>query len=243
MTTMYRPAEAIALLRPALRAQRIPPSSRVPKAAFTTSRPSHATQSSTTSNPPPPPSPPRKQVTVVNDTGSVRWGELSVGEKAARTTQQSFNLVVVLVGVALTGAVGYLLFSDVFSPSSKTAHFNRATTRVRQSAECVKLLGPSSQISAHGEASWSRWARNRFIASTHETDKWGTEHLRFKFYVEGPLNQGVVHVHLSKRPSQSDFEYVMLAVDVKGHQRVWLENADEKKNSRVAPKIFGARWW
>jgi import inner membrane translocase subunit TIM21 len=67
--------------------------------------------------------------------------------------------------------------------------------------------------------------------------------MRFKFYVEGPLNQGVVHVHLAKRPSQHEYEYVMLAVDVKGHQRVWLENADEKKNSRVAPKIFGARWW
>jgi mitochondrial import inner membrane translocase subunit TIM21 len=67
--------------------------------------------------------------------------------------------------------------------------------------------------------------------------------LRFKFYVEGPLNQGVVHVHLTKRPSQYEYEYALLAVDVKGHQRVFLENADDKKNSKVAPKFFGARWW
>ena len=65
--------------------------------------------------------------------------------------------------------------------------------------------------------------------------------MRFRFYVEGPLGQGVVHVHLTKRPSQSEYEYETLAVDVKGHQRIDLV-ADEKK-SGVAPKIFGARWW
>ena len=43
----------------------------------------------------------RKQVTIGNDDGRVPWGQLSVGEKAARTTQQTFNF-----GVILAGAVG-----------------------------------------------------------------------------------------------------------------------------------------
>lgn len=43
----------------------------------------------------------RKQVTIGNDDGSVPWGQLSAGEKAARTTQQTFNF-----GVILAGAVG-----------------------------------------------------------------------------------------------------------------------------------------
>ena len=43
----------------------------------------------------------RKQVTIGNDDGRVPWGQLSTGEKAARTTQQTFNL-----GVILAGAVG-----------------------------------------------------------------------------------------------------------------------------------------
>ena len=137
--------------------------------------------------------------------------------------------------------VGYFLFSDVFSPSSKTAYFNRATSLVRADARCQKLLGPGPEIAAYGEPSWSRWARNRHISSTEETDKWGTEHLRFKFYVEGPLGQGVVHVHLTKRPSQTEYEYETLAVDVKGHPRSDL--AAGQKRDRVAPKIFGARWW
>jgi import inner membrane translocase subunit TIM21 len=48
---------------------------------------------------------------------------------------------------------------------------------------------------------------------------------------------------LTKRPSQDEYEYALLAVDVKGHQRVVLESAEERKGSKVAPKIFGARWW
>lgn len=157
--------------------------------------------------------------------------------------QQSANLSVVLVGIVMTCGVGYFLFADVFSPDSKTSHFNRATTAIRAHPECQRLLGPGSEIAAHGEASWSRLARNRYLSSSTETDKWGTEHLRFRFYVEGPKGQGVAHVHLTKRPSQSEYEYHTLAVDVKGHQRIYLENADERKGSKVAPKIFGARWW
>ena len=45
--------------------------------------------------------PSHKKVTVTNDDGRVPWNELSTGEKAARTTQQSFNF-----GIVLAGAVG-----------------------------------------------------------------------------------------------------------------------------------------
>ncbi|KAH7121204.1 TIM21-domain-containing protein [Dendryphion nanum] len=238
MATVYKPIEAIQLLKPACRHPRISPNPAIRRAPFSTVRPSQATHTTTASPSPPP----RRQVTIANDTGSVRWNNLSTGEKAARATQQSFNFAIIITGVVLTGGVGYFLFSDIFSPSSKTAHFNRATTRIRQSRECTALLGPSDQIYSYGEASWSRWARNRFIHSTNETDKWGTEHLRIRFYVEGPKGQGVVHVHLARKPSQADYEYVTLAVDVKGHQRIYLENAEEGK-SNVAPKILGVRWW
>ena len=43
----------------------------------------------------------RKQVTIGNDDGRVPWSQLSATEKAARTTQQTFNL-----GVILAGAIG-----------------------------------------------------------------------------------------------------------------------------------------
>ena len=44
----------------------------------------------------------RKQVTVVNDDGRVTWGDLSAREKAARTTQKTFHLGIVLTGLVMT---------------------------------------------------------------------------------------------------------------------------------------------
>jgi import inner membrane translocase subunit TIM21 len=66
---------------------------------------------------------------------------------------------------------------------------------------------------------------------------------------------------MTKRPSQDEFEYKVLAVDVKGelaycygkirgsvlmligHQRIYLENVDAKESGKAAPKFFGVRWW
>ncbi len=42
--------------------------------------------------------PGRKQVTVIGDDGRIDWQDLSTREKAARTTQQSFNFLVVIAG-------------------------------------------------------------------------------------------------------------------------------------------------
>lgn len=59
---------------------------------------SYATQSSLSSQP----QAPRKQVTVLSDDGRVQWKDLSIREKAARTTQQTFNIGIVLAGLLMT---------------------------------------------------------------------------------------------------------------------------------------------
>ena len=48
--------------------------------------------------------PPRRAITVTTDDGRYQWSELSTSEKAARTTQQSFNFLLVAAGAA--GTVG-----------------------------------------------------------------------------------------------------------------------------------------
>lgn len=115
----------------------------------------------------PTPPPPRRAVTVANDTGRVPWGQLSAREKAARSTQQSVNFVVVIVGIVMTVGVSYVLYTEVFSTESKTAVFNRCADRIRKDQRCVELLagrGKGGEIQAYGQDSWSRWARNRLIA-------------------------------------------------------------------------------
>lgn len=189
----------------------------------------------------------RKAVTVINDTGRVPWENLSTGEKAARATQQTFNFGLVFLGLALTGGVATVLWLEVFSTDSKTATFNRAADRVRADPKCRELLAGEGihskrEIKAYGEPSWSRWARNRTIASRLEKDRAGIEHLHMHFYVEGPVAKGTVNLHMSKRPGEG-FEYEMLALDVPGQARYHLENASSKKlDQRSKGRMFGVRW-
>lgn len=50
----------------------------------------------------PSPAPKRRSVTPFNDDGRVKWADLSVGEKAGRATQQSFNFGFILAGLGAT---------------------------------------------------------------------------------------------------------------------------------------------
>jgi len=47
-----------------------------------------------------------------------------------------------------------------------------------------------------------------------------------------------------KRPSDSEFIYKYLALDVKGRARVYLENADTALDSpaKSKTKLFGVNW-
>ncbi|KAI9840368.1 MAG: mitochondrial import inner membrane translocase subunit tim21 [Sclerophora amabilis] len=176
----------------------------------------------------------RKQITIASDDGRVQWGELSKREKAARTTQQSFNFFVILTGVVMTvrnpiilallpiythfnqGAVFTFLYQEVFASESKTSQFNRAFDQVRKDTRCVELLGKSKKIRAYGEPTSNKWSRNRPIASRVEKDRSGLEHLFMHFNVEGPLDKGVVNIHMTRRASNDEYEYKYLALDVKG---------------------------
>jgi mitochondrial import inner membrane translocase subunit TIM21 len=99
-------------------------------------------------------------------------------------------------------------------------------------------------------------------SSTIRKDGTGAEHLIMHFnvclpflhphlysksdplQVEGPLSKGVVNLHMTKRPSQQEFEYKYLSLDVKGHQRIYLENTDTPVNSlaKGKTKLFGVQW-
>lgn len=62
--------------------------------------------------------------------------------------------------------------------------------------------------------------------------------------MEGPLSKGVVSMHMIKRQTDSEFTYKYLALDVKGQQRIYLENADTVPDSpaKNKTKLFGVSW-
>jgi len=190
------------------------------------------------------PRPRRKSVTVLNDDGRVAWGDLSAKEKAARTTQQSFNFGLIILGIVLTGGVTYVMYTEVFSSDSKVTHFNRAVDQVKNDPRCTEILGSGKKITAYGEPTWNKWARARPIASSIRKDGSGTEHLIMHFNVEGPLNKGVVNLHMTKHPPQSEYEYKYLALDVRGHQRLYIENSDATSGAsgKSKTRLFGVQW-
>jgi len=186
----------------------------------------------------------RKSVTLASDDGRIPWHELSAGEKVVRSTQQSFNFAIIVVGMIATGGVAWFLYQEVFSTDSKTYHFNEAHARIKADPRCIEVLGDAKKIRAYGEATWNRWTRNRHIASRTERDGAGTEHLIMRFNVEGPKEKGVVRLHMTKEKGQHKFEYKYLALDVKGHQRIYLENKDlVEAEGRKSGRMFGVKWW
>jgi hypothetical protein len=65
---------------------------------------------------------------------------------------------------SLQGGVAYFLYTDVFSPDSKTAYFNRAVDRIRKDPDCLALLGDAKKLTAHGDETYNKWRRARPIA-------------------------------------------------------------------------------
>lgn len=57
-----------------------------------------------------------------------------------------------------------MLYSEVFSPDSKTTHFNRAVDRIRTDPRCIELLGDGKKMNAYGEETYNKWRRARPIA-------------------------------------------------------------------------------
>ncbi|EQL02599.1 hypothetical protein G6O67_000690 [Ophiocordyceps sinensis] len=185
----------------------------------------------------------RRSVTPFNDTGSVPWSELSSAEKAARATQQSFNFGLIMAGLVLTGGVGYLLWTEVFSPDGKISQFNRAVNKIKKDSRCIELLGDPKHIMAHGDENFSKWRRARPIASSERTDPQGNAHLVMRFHVDGSLQNGVAQLHLVKRRGESNYEYKYLFLDVKGHERIYLENAESKpKTGKKQLSFLGVKW-
>lgn len=107
----------------------------------------------------------------------------------------------------------YVMYTEVFSPDSKTNHFNRAVDRVKKDYRCTELLGSSKKIIAYGEPTWNKWARARPIAyvwayrnlsaaadiadrSRISKDQTGTEHLIMHFNVSlrYPCFYSILHV-------------------------------------------------
>ena len=89
-------------------------------------------------------SPPRKQVTVLNDDGRVRWTQLTAGEKVARATQQSFNAMIVLVGVLATVCTLLAETDEQFNSILTLTEEQRTKISIKRAQSSLSSTGMSS---------------------------------------------------------------------------------------------------
>jgi import inner membrane translocase subunit TIM21 len=62
------------------------------------------------------------------------------------------------------------------------------------------------------------------------------------FYVDGPKNNGIARLHMVKYHGHSDFVYKYLFVDVRGHERIYLEHEDTSAKNGKKLSFFGVKW-
>lgn len=108
--------------------------------------------------------------------------------------------------------------------------------------------GEAYLVSGSKLGSWSGKGASMLIprSSTTKKDPQGNEHLLMHFNVEGPRNKGVANMHLVKRAGRGEYEYRHFYVDVRGQQRIYLENADVSAkvadSKRKKTTLFGIKW-
>lgn len=144
----------------------------------------------------------RKQVTVRNDDGRVQWNDLTTREKAARTTQQTFNFGVVLAG--LVGTVwhsGHILHYRLTRPRSlfSTSCILRSSPPIAKRGNLIALLIGSEPIL---EPSSFLGPRKRFepLESLHQTNGIGIDRLR-----KSVMLQNLLYIRLSGAFRSSTF--------------------------------------
>ncbi|XP_028921955.1 mitochondrial import inner membrane translocase subunit Tim21 [Ornithorhynchus anatinus] len=125
-------------------------------------------------------------------------------------------LIVVLVGISVTGGLFYVIFKELFSSSSPSKIYGDALEKCRAHPEVIGVFG--EPIKGYGET--TRRGRRQHVSHV-EYVKDGTKRMRLKFYIEGsePGKQGTVHLEMKENLESGKYEYRYIFVDVDAYPR------------------------
>ncbi|XP_003466565.1 mitochondrial import inner membrane translocase subunit Tim21 isoform X1 [Cavia porcellus] len=145
------------------------------------------------------------------------------GETAIPTTQKvkeagrDFTyLIVVLIGIGITGGLFYVIFKELFSSSSPSIIYGKALEKCRTHPEVIGFFG--EPVRGYGEM--TRRGRRHHV-SFIDYVKDGLKHTRVKFYIEGsePGRQGTVHAEVKENPNSGEYEFRYIFVEVESYPR------------------------
>ncbi|NXH11768.1 TIM21 translocase, partial [Bucco capensis] len=148
---------------------------------------------------------------------------LSTAQKVKEAGRDFTYLIVVLVGIGVTGGLFYVIFKELFSSSSPSKIYGDALEKCRSHPEVIGVFGES--IKGYGEA--TRRGRRQFVSHI-EYVKDGLKHMRLKFYIEGSETgkRGTVHVEVRENPESGRFEvrYIVVEVDTYPRRTIVIED-------------------
>ncbi|XP_070709257.1 mitochondrial import inner membrane translocase subunit Tim21 [Pempheris klunzingeri] len=125
-------------------------------------------------------------------------------------------LIVVLIGLGVTGGLLYVVFQELFSSSSPNKIYGKAFNKVRLDPEVIGAFG--EPIKCYGET--TRRGRRQQVSHL-EYLKDGLKHMRLKFYIEGsePGLKGTVHSESKENPETGKYEFRYIFVDMDTYPR------------------------
>jgi len=210
------------------------------------------TSNSTSQIPTPGPFPNPTNTSLSQTTKEKPWSQLTAWSRVKRSTRNTADFSIILLGGLLVIGVFTSLYTDIFNPNSKWSWFSHSVSLIKSDPRCLALLGRADKLVAHGDVGGGRggWGKHdRGINATEETDAAGTQHIKMVFTVEGERNVGRVHAHVVKRKGDGEWKYELLCVDVKGEKTVFLEDNRsafglERGARSMAPakKFLGIQW-
>jgi len=133
---------------------------------------------------------------------------LSMGEKVKENAKTATYGGVILIGLAVTGAMAYVILSELFSGDSPNNIYTKSFKLCKANQEVQDSLG--SPIKCYGEETRRGWRRH---VAHQEFIQGNTKYMRMRFYIEGKFNKGTVHVE-KKTNDKGKYEYSYLMVDV-----------------------------
>ncbi|XP_062933405.1 mitochondrial import inner membrane translocase subunit Tim21 [Cynocephalus volans] len=141
---------------------------------------------------------------------------ISTSQKVKEAGRDFTNLIVVLVGISITGGLFYTIFKELFSSSSPSKIYGKALEKCRSHPEVIGVFG--EPVKGYGEM--TRRGRRQHV-SFIEYVKDGLKHTRVKFYIKGsePGKHGTVHVEVKENPQSGECDFRYIFVDVESYPR------------------------
>ncbi|XP_029002101.1 mitochondrial import inner membrane translocase subunit Tim21-like [Betta splendens] len=140
----------------------------------------------------------------------------SAAQKVKDAGRDFTYLIVVLIGLGVTGGLLYVVFQELFSSSSPNKVYGKAFNIVKSHPEVIGAFG--EPIKCYGET--TRRGRRQQVSHL-EYLKDGLKHMRLKFYIEGsePGLKGTVHSESKEDPETGKYVFRYIFVDIDTYPR------------------------